>query len=167
MEDIPCPVHGGDILRSLSQVSSWCDEGYTLIGGCRERYCYAAFVKAYGYDGPYEIATPDDTDSELWSQACRSKWRMDQPPSPLPVGSVYLIVSDGLGKIGFTKRDVEQRLSEIQRMSPSKLSLRCLFVGTKRDEHALHERFSDWRRHGEWFDISDGVIEAAFMERAK
>lgn len=65
--------------------------------------------------------------------------------------------SDNTGdiKIGFSKHP-QNRLSQIQRMSPSSLKLYGTFDG---DEGDIHKYFSDIRTHGEWFKRCDRLLE--------
>lgn len=66
---------------------------------------------------------------------------------------LYLIqgVSGGPIKIGIAKH-VEKRCAELQRTSPIKLRVLATFDGGLALERLLHERFVEWRLHGEWFD---------------
>jgi len=76
---------------------------------------------------------------------------------------VYLILSDcGRVKIGITK-DPEQRLDTLQGSSPRQLTLiTAILVPNARDvEEELHERYSRYNTHGEWFDLPDSRIEDA------
>jgi len=54
-------------------------------------------------------------------------------------------------KIGFTSRDGEDRLQDIQTGCPGKLVLLLQVEGTKQDEAAWHQRFAGARERGEWF----------------
>lgn len=67
---------------------------------------------------------------------------------------VYLIGSSGssLVKIG-TTNNVASRLKSIQNMSPAPLSVLWQVEGGFALERALHERFHQYRQHGEWFDF--------------
>lgn len=49
------------------------------------------------------------------------------------------------------------RLQELQRMTKSKLELLKCIKGGRQEEKEHHERFSDFRIHGEWFTY-DGLL---------
>lgn len=69
---------------------------------------------------------------------------------------VYLIGSQQARpvKIGVAK-DAESRLTELQIGSPLPLHLIWKTRGGRSLERALHERFTPYRIHGEWFDFGD------------
>ncbi|WP_435191318.1 GIY-YIG nuclease family protein [Streptomyces sp. bgisy126] len=83
---------------------------------------------------------------------------------------VYLIGSpeSPLVKIGWSDNP-ERRLRHLQTGSPVPLQLLALFEGGAVMEAALHRRFADKRRHGEWFDLgSDPVtVVSPFMKLAQ
>src|SRR5688572_19771645 len=68
---------------------------------------------------------------------------------------IYFIeaVGAGLVKIGFTERDVQDRLRELQTASPHRLKLVASISGDINDESALHKSFAHLRQVGEWFRI--------------
>jgi hypothetical protein len=97
------------------------------------------------------------------------KWRVEEEPwlADLPdwlVGSVYFLRAgtDGLIKIGFTRRPVKYRLREIQQLCPVELSVVAVIPDADRGlERRLHRDFSHERVRGEWFescDLLEGVI---------
>lgn len=72
---------------------------------------------------------------------------------------VYIIeqAETGYIKIGISE-DVQKRLAALQTANPHKLTLRYILTcPTTQDaqtiEHMLHQRYSDWRKSGEWFDV--------------
>lgn len=71
---------------------------------------------------------------------------------------VYAIEGAGLVKIG---RAVAPsfRLATFQSGSPIELKFRGCVVGDHRLERELHERFYEYRRHGEWFSLAGAVAE--------
>lgn len=80
---------------------------------------------------------------------------------------VYLIGSPDsrLVKIG-TTQDIKARLRGIQNMSPAPLEVLWQTEGGLLMERVLHERFREYRCHGEWFDFGSSdpvelVSEAA------
>lgn len=68
-------------------------------------------------------------------------------------GYVYFAqcVSTSLVKIGYT-RDPDRRMQELKTASPGGVTLLAYYRGGRSDEKALHDRFADLRRHGEWFE---------------
>jgi hypothetical protein len=54
-------------------------------------------------------------------------------------------------KIGYTSRNIKQRLGQLQTGSAEKLVVLATIRGNKRTERALHRRFAHHRLHGEWF----------------
>ena len=73
-------------------------------------------------------------------------------------GSVVYVIGNAdnrLVKIGTTTASADKRLSGIQTMSPSLLSVLWTTPGGRELEQELHRRFAAERRHGEWFDFGD------------
>jgi hypothetical protein len=72
---------------------------------------------------------------------------------------VYFIQAGEHGiKIGYTYR-LEKRLRDIQMYCPIKLTVLCSIPGDEGKERELHRKFKHLRIHGEWFRISDEIIE--------
>lgn len=69
---------------------------------------------------------------------------------------VYVIgnAASHLVKIGST-RDIALRLANLQVGSPAPLHLLLSVRTNAFAEHALHQHFVPYRRHGEWFDFGD------------
>ena len=61
-------------------------------------------------------------------------------------------------KIGRTIK-AEERLKNLQIGSPVKLVLATSFYGGESEEIALHKMLAEHREHGEWFRLTDEVIE--------
>jgi hypothetical protein len=83
-------------------------------------------------------------------------------------GFVYIIRSrkPNLAKVGFSKHP-EDRLSELQTGSPSKLELAGCWPATREDETAIHKALHAHWSHGEWFNLDqawDAVTERLGME---
>lgn len=72
---------------------------------------------------------------------------------------IYFVEAVGtdLLKIGFTDRDVECRLKELQTGCPHKLRVLATYDGGVAEEAALHTVFSHLRTTGEWFRMDDEV----------
>lgn len=68
---------------------------------------------------------------------------------------IYFIeaVGAGLVKIGFTERDVEQRLKELQTGCPHKLRTLATMEGNATEEAELHLVLAHLRANGEWFRL--------------
>ena len=60
-------------------------------------------------------------------------------------------------KIGFAL-DPDQRIKEIQTGNPEKLRVLAKVEGGAELEREYHRRFSDQRRHGEWFFINSDIL---------
>ncbi|MFF6781415.1 GIY-YIG nuclease family protein [Streptomyces sp. NPDC012510] len=67
----------------------------------------------------------------------------------------YVIKSSNsrLVKIGYAVKP-EQRARELQTGSPGKLTVAWSIPGHERLERELHRRFADYRKNGEWFDLT-------------
>jgi hypothetical protein len=77
---------------------------------------------------------------------------------------VYFIQSERGGpiKIGrSTRRSISARLSTLRSSSPANLVVRRLLEGGAQAERELHERFSAFRLHGEWFHPDAEIAIAA------
>jgi hypothetical protein len=68
---------------------------------------------------------------------------------------VYVIKSSNskLVKIGYAVKP-EQRARELQTGSPGKLTVAWSLPGHEQLERELHRRFADYRKNGEWFDLT-------------
>ena len=76
---------------------------------------------------------------------------------------VYFIrVPDGPVKVGYTNRNVKERLKELQAASPYPLELIGTIAGGQQSEQCVHRMFSGWRSQGgrEWYDADPIVIKA-------
>jgi hypothetical protein len=62
-------------------------------------------------------------------------------------------------KIGYTRGEPEVRLKQLQTGSAADLRLMACHQGSPEDERALHEIFAEDRIRGEWFNVSDGLLE--------
>jgi hypothetical protein len=61
-------------------------------------------------------------------------------------------------KIGFSANP-EDRLAALQTAHPRKLLLVGFMPGSLAEEKFLHEKFSHLRLNGEWFSISDDLMD--------
>jgi hypothetical protein len=74
---------------------------------------------------------------------------------------VYVIKSEfGYYKIGYSS-NINNRFKGLNKASPDKLQLTCVIKTKeyKELEKELHEKYSDKRYQGEWFELSDADIE--------
>jgi Meiotically up-regulated gene 113 len=94
-------------------------------------------------------------DFQLWRRpdwvAAEEEWWMAQGDG------LYFIVGADRIKIG-RSMDVRKRLRALQTGSPVDLKIMAWFPGCGPSEHDLHQRFSEYRRHGEWFEDVAGDI---------
>jgi hypothetical protein len=61
-------------------------------------------------------------------------------------------------KIGFSAGWVPNRIADLQRGSSDKLILLREILGTTTLERRLHEKFSEYRSYGEWFEPGKDLI---------
>jgi hypothetical protein len=66
-------------------------------------------------------------------------------------------------KIGYTRGEPEVRLKQLQTGSAADLRLMACHAGTLDDEKYLHQKFASERLRGEWFEVSEGVLEHLSM----
>lgn len=89
----------------------------------------------------------------------RGELGQDAVPEPI-AGYVYAMLADnGLVKIGKSKTP-GIRLDRLDVVLPYRMSLLCCFAADDAlaEEKALHERFTDRRVNGEWFDLTNADI---------
>lgn len=74
---------------------------------------------------------------------------------------VYVLGTPGsnIVKIG-RSTDVQQRVADIQRMSPVPLEVLWTHPGGPRLEAGLHRLFADLRSHGEWFRFDGDPVDS-------
>lgn len=75
-------------------------------------------------------------------------------------GTVYLIWSNGLGKIGSTRAFLRYRLREISTGHPDMFLVHAFEASDLRTaERLLHRHFAHLRRGGEWFELGRREVE--------
>lgn len=76
-------------------------------------------------------------------------------------GTIYFVTTGEAErvKIGFTKNRPEYRLRELQTGSPFELCIIATVRGSQNDERDLHGRFQKHRLHGEWFVMSQEIMD--------
>ena len=73
---------------------------------------------------------------------------------------IYFIKSEsGHVKIGYSDSDIEQRMSALQCASPFKLTIMKVIPGDYEQENLIHKKFEKYRVQGEWFTITDDILE--------
>lgn len=76
-------------------------------------------------------------------------------------GNIYLIQNTKTKnlKIGFSVKNSETRLKQLQTGNESKLILLYTQTGTFKDEKSLHKKFLKFKLEGEWFKFSEKIID--------
>lgn len=80
--------------------------------------------------------------------------------------SVYFVSAGGLIKIGFSKNH-ERRIGELGRSGPLPLTTLGIIPGGRNKEKALHDRFAEHRKHGEWFTEHEDILSYIYDEDAR
>lgn len=72
------------------------------------------------------------------------------------MSTIYLMRAGNtpLYKIGFTRRDVQERRAALQTGNPLALEVVTTWPGTMEDEARLHRLLAPYRREGEWFELT-------------
>lgn len=74
---------------------------------------------------------------------------------------VYFVECRGQIKIGFTTRDVRERIKEFETGNPDECKLLgAIAVPEGRDDRYFHQQFAMFRRRGEWFDKVPALMAA-------
>jgi hypothetical protein len=79
---------------------------------------------------------------------------------PEPIVYFVRAGADGPIKIGFTSRDVAERISGLQTGCPWPIKLIGTISGSRADEGRLHEIFAAYRGDGEWFSAAQPLLDA-------
>lgn len=81
-------------------------------------------------------------------------------------GFVYFVQGENGGavKIGYTI-DIKVRLKQLQTGYPDNLKILTIFPGSQADEQSLHEKFSEYRLHGEWFKPCEDILNQVTIAR--
>lgn len=86
--------------------------------------------------------------------------RIDSFEKPKPDPKVYFVrSSEGLIKIGFTTKPIEERLAQFRNISSGGAFLLVTVPGSKQDESFLHRTFKKDKAHGEWFNPSPRLLK--------
>jgi hypothetical protein len=97
--------------------------------------------------------------NETCSDAEQSETGDDIRVSFVSDSVVYFLGADnGLVKIGFAS-NFRDRYSKLNCGSPLPLYPLAITHGGRVEEREYHERFKEWRRHGEWFELTDKLEE--------
>lgn len=73
-------------------------------------------------------------------------------------GFIYVLGNEEVVKIGFTTA-IDSRVQAIKAHNIASIRLQLIVPGSIRDEERLHNRFSDYRMHAEWFR-REGSLQA-------
>jgi hypothetical protein len=74
---------------------------------------------------------------------------------------VYFVECRNFVKIGFTTRDVRERMKEFETGNPDKFKLiGTIVVPEGRDDRHLHQQFAVFRHRGEWFRKTPELMAA-------
>lgn len=101
-----------------------------------------------------------------WHGAQNEGYSLETLPDPEfvfdPGSSVVYVLraSNGLLKIGTTE-DFLYRLKALRRLSPVPLQIVSVFNAEAADEKRAHDRFGNYRHHGEWFEPAQEILEWA------
>lgn len=79
-------------------------------------------------------------------------------------GFIYILRDVDRVKIGFSTAP-RNRVAAIQNMSGRQLRVIACVPGTQTQEQQLHQRFSEFRLHGEWFRV-DGELKEFLKQPA-
>lgn len=71
---------------------------------------------------------------------------------------VYFIKANDRIKIGYAN-DPSKRIQEIQTSSPFYLEVLLIIDGSYSKERELHKKFQEFRKVGEWFELSEPIKE--------
>lgn len=70
---------------------------------------------------------------------------------------VYFATAGRFVKVGVSC-DPQRRMANLQTSNAERVKLITSVPGTARLEHAIHESFREWKRHGEWFDVCPDLV---------
>jgi hypothetical protein len=74
-------------------------------------------------------------------------------------GFIYFVLATRVNrvKIGYTK-DMKQRFDRLQYLAPVALEVIKVWRGSFKLERQIHDRFYKYRRHGEWFELTQELL---------
>ena len=74
---------------------------------------------------------------------------------------IYFIITEDrkFVKIGFTKKNLKNRINAIQTGCPLKIKCSLLLEGDKTKETELHIKFNSFKSYGEWFYLTEEIEE--------
>lgn len=71
---------------------------------------------------------------------------------------LYFLRYENYVKIGHSDAP-NKRISQIQTSIPFKMEVLCITNGGFYDEKRLHGQFKEYRSNGEWFELSDAILD--------
>jgi hypothetical protein len=92
-----------------------------------------------------------------------SFWGLDEEGRSVRTGQrlIYFVECGEFVKIGFTTRDVSERISELECGNPASMKLiGTMVVHDESDDRRLHKRFAIFHHRGEWFRKTPELLRA-------
>ena len=88
------------------------------------------------------------------------------PKGPRGEGTVYFFGLRDFLKVGFTTRDVSDRIRDLSTGTPEPITLIAAIEGTHETERAWQRRFKPWHHEREWFQRApcEAIIAAELKE---
>lgn len=88
------------------------------------------------------------------------------PKGPRGEGTVYFFGLRDFLKVGFTTRDVNDRIRDLSTGTPEPITLIAAIEGTHETERAWQRRFKPWHHEREWFQRApcEAIIAAELKE---
>jgi len=72
---------------------------------------------------------------------------------------IYFVEFNDYVKIGFSHKNVKNRISQIQTSLPFKLKALLIINGDRKFEKELHFKFRNTRKNGEWFLLDKDMLD--------
>jgi hypothetical protein len=88
------------------------------------------------------------------------------PKGPRGEGTVYFFGLRDFLKVGFTTRDVNDRIRDLSTGTPEPITLIAAIEGTHETERAWQRRFKPWHHEREWFQRApcEAILAAELKE---
>jgi hypothetical protein len=120
-----------------------------------QRWVFHEVLPAIVDSGKYEVPEKS-TEPPKWLKSLDEGKLLSGAELPQGKGGVVYFIeapATGLVKIGKTT-DLQKRFAALSTQSPTPLRLLKAIPGYSSEERALHKRFREHRRHGEWFELA-------------
>jgi hypothetical protein len=114
-------------------------------------------------------ATLDAHVNQLRARLAKRPQRLAKKPGPKGPrgeGTVYFFGLRDFLKVGFTTRDVNDRIRDLSTGTPEPITLIAAIDGTHETERAWQRRFKPWHHEREWFQRApcEAIIAAELKE---